>query len=247
MDKTYRLLLVDDEETFRLSTADLLRLEGFDVDTAGDAEAALALMAHYQYDLFIADINMPGNHDLAFVHSISDVVPGVPVILITGYPSMQTAIKAVRMPVVAYLVKPVDMPSLTMHCEMALKATETRKAVEKAQERISQWDLALQQMKESASRQALVKEGTLLQSFLGLTMENIIGSLVDLNHLTQSLSQGEAITLPCNIKECREMNRMKVTLKETIDVLEETKHAFKSKQLFALRKHLEEVLSSLED
>ena len=56
-----RILVADDEETFAESTADLLRREGYQCDTAREASIAATLLAGSQYDLLIADIRMPGN------------------------------------------------------------------------------------------------------------------------------------------------------------------------------------------
>jgi len=246
MSNTLRLLLVDDEETFRLSSADLLRLEGYRVDAAADAQSALVLMSQYNYDLIISDINMPGNDDLAFIHAIERAAPGTPVILVTGYPSVDTAIDAVRLPVVDYLIKPVNMADLKVHCEIAVQAVETRKAMDKAQQRVVQWETAITQMKMPAAGSVNAQTSHQLQSFLNVTMDNILGSIMDLNRLTQSLAQNEEPVIPCVAAQCPELNRVKAMLTEAVNVLEETKTAFKSKRLYALRKKLEATLLSLE-
>ncbi|HRP08038.1 MAG TPA: response regulator, partial [Gemmatimonadales bacterium] len=60
-----RILLADDEPVFAEATADLLRREGYDVDTVGDALAAIAAVEVTSYDLVISDLEMPGNDDMA--------------------------------------------------------------------------------------------------------------------------------------------------------------------------------------
>ena len=95
MESHGQLLLADDEEIFLQSTADLLRLEGFSVDCAKDAHEAARLLREFRYDVLISDIRMPGNLDLALVHGISEPNAGIPVILMTGYPSAPTAIQAI--------------------------------------------------------------------------------------------------------------------------------------------------------
>ncbi|MDM7916105.1 MAG: response regulator [Candidatus Eisenbacteria bacterium] len=59
-----RILIVDDEETFRESTAEILRGEGYDCDSAPDSARAAVLLADHEYDLVIADIFMP----LSLIH-----------------------------------------------------------------------------------------------------------------------------------------------------------------------------------
>src|SRR5689334_4884686 len=97
------ILIADDEQTFLDSTADLLRREGYQVQCAPDAPSAVALLRQNSFDLLIADINMPGNPDLELISEVRRSATGLPVILVTGYPSTKTAIHAVQLAVVSYL------------------------------------------------------------------------------------------------------------------------------------------------
>ncbi len=107
-----RILIADDEESFLYSTADILRREGYDCSYASDAIAATEMLRKESYDLLIADIKMQGNSDLEFIKALPQIAGEMPVILVTGYPSLHSAIESIQLPVVAYLVKPFELNEL---------------------------------------------------------------------------------------------------------------------------------------
>lgn len=112
MSQTPRLLLVDDEETFLWATAELLRDEGYLCDCATDGYQALDFLSAHRYQLLIADLQMPGNMQFELIEKLEHLAPAMPVILVTGYPSLDSAIRAVELPVIAYLIKPFDFDDL---------------------------------------------------------------------------------------------------------------------------------------
>lgn len=107
-----RILLADDEELFLHSTADLLRRQGYECDCAVDARTAVEMLGKKSYDLLIADIKMPGNPDLEFIKELPRIAEGMPAILVTGYPSLNSAIQSIQLPVVSYLIKPFEFSDL---------------------------------------------------------------------------------------------------------------------------------------
>lgn len=119
MSQPLRLLLADDEETFLRATIELLRDEGYACDGATDGFRALGLLAARRYDLLIADLEMPGNLQFELIEQVELIAPGMPVIVVTGYPTLGSAIRAVELPVVAYLVKPFDFSELLKHVQKA--------------------------------------------------------------------------------------------------------------------------------
>jgi len=112
MESAGHLLVADDEEIFLLTTADLLRQEGFTVDCARNGTEARALLASRPYDVLVSDIRMPGNAGLELLKDIPEPSRGLPVILVTGFPSMATALEALGSSVLGYLLKPLDFKEL---------------------------------------------------------------------------------------------------------------------------------------
>ena len=116
-----RILIADDEETFLYSTADLLRKQGYQCDCALDAAAAAELLRANDYDLLIADIKMPDNEELEFIQGIPLIAEDMPIILVTAYPSLYSAIQSVQLPVVAYMIKPIEFDELLVRVQRSIK------------------------------------------------------------------------------------------------------------------------------
>ncbi len=106
------ILVVDDEERQREIYRDILEDEGYQTETAPSGEAALPLLAQKRFDLVVTDLNLTGMTGIQLLKEILAADPTVAVILITGYPSIQSAIEATKRGVYQYLEKPVDRDKL---------------------------------------------------------------------------------------------------------------------------------------
>src|SRR5262245_8723121 len=131
-----RILIADDDSAFRLATQTLLRRQGFECESAPDAAVAAGMLATADFDLLLADIHMPGNAGLELVEQLPQVVAALPVILLTGHPSVQSAARSVRLRVVAYLVKPCDVEELLTIADQAVANYRAYRAVNLNRERI---------------------------------------------------------------------------------------------------------------
>ena len=107
-----RILVVDDEERQREIYRDILQSEGYNSETAANGEAAVKMLDHSRFDLVITDLNMPGMTGLELLAEIVVDDPTVAVIMITGFPSIKSAVEATRKGVYQYLEKPVDRDAL---------------------------------------------------------------------------------------------------------------------------------------
>jgi DNA-binding response OmpR family regulator len=235
-----RILLADDEVTFLSSTADLLRREGYECVTVPDGVQALEQVSRSEFDLLITDLEMPGNSDLTLVRRIAESSGGLPVIILTGYPSVRSAIACVELPVAAYLVKPVVFPELLSRVEHAVQRFRSYRALESAERRLRDWRQEFQNL-------ATIKGGGAVPApaidvFLSLTLRNVMGSLTDLDQLGRALSGRSVDEHPCQLMNCPRGAQLHEAVRETIEVLEQTKSAFKSKQLGELRHKLELLL-----
>ncbi len=106
------ILVVDDEQRQREIYHDILEDEGYHTETAPSGEVALPLLAQKRFDLIITDLNLTGMTGIQLLAEILGADPTVAVILITGYPSIQSAIEATKRGVYQYLEKPVDRDKL---------------------------------------------------------------------------------------------------------------------------------------
>src|SRR5436309_316649 len=109
---TGRILLADDEVLFRETLASYLRQIGYECVCAPDSASAIQLLGASSFDLLISDLEMPGNQDMALIRQMSTLAAGLPVILLTAHPTMESAAQSVQLPVAAYLVKPPNLDEL---------------------------------------------------------------------------------------------------------------------------------------
>jgi len=237
-----RVLIADDEETLLMATADLLRREGFEVETVRDGETALTRVRDASYDLLISDLEMPGNEDLDLVKQVAEVAGGLPIIIITGFPSTRSAIASIELPVSAYLLKPVAFPDLLARVRTAVSRFQSYQAMRRAEDRLQKWrdDFKNISAMSTAGRTGPVMPG--VDAFLALTLRNVMGSLTDLEQLGQALNKEGVNQHPCQLINCPRGSQLYAALQETVAVLEETKSAFKSKTLGELRHKLELML-----
>jgi len=104
---------VDDEVTTRLSLAELLRLEGYEVQIAASGEEALAILAQEEpFDLMVVDIKMPGIDGLQLTEAVQQRSPDTVIILLTAFGSLETAIQALRRGAHDYLLKPCPVSQI---------------------------------------------------------------------------------------------------------------------------------------
>jgi two-component system OmpR family response regulator len=107
-----KVLLVDDEQEFLELTAERLAQRLFPCVTASSGERALQLLQSERFDCAIVDVRMPGMDGIELLGRIRRDFPGVPVILLTGYASVELGVRAMELGAFEYLMKPVDLDEL---------------------------------------------------------------------------------------------------------------------------------------
>lgn len=107
MSRSGRILVVDDEINARTALAELLRDEGYEVETAPDAVKALGKHAWFAPHVVITDLEMPGMNGLELVHKLREASHPPQVIVMTAYGGVPSAVAAMRAGASDYLMKPV--------------------------------------------------------------------------------------------------------------------------------------------
>ena len=232
------ILLADDEPTFLNATADLLRAEGYTCETVADGESALARVGAQQFDVLITDLEMPGNSDLELVKHVAAQNGGLPVIILTGYPSVRSAVACIELPVAAYLTKPVSFPALLERVAASVRRFRSWQGMQRVEERLRTWQTDFEHISNANAKSSLPSPDV----FLSLTLRNVMGSLTDLDHMTRAINNRPVGETPCQLMNCPRGAQLQSAVTETIRVLEETKGAFKSQTLGELRKNLELLL-----
>jgi DNA-binding response OmpR family regulator len=121
IEQNFLILVVDDEEKMRRSLADILRLEGYRVDTAANGEEACERLENARYDLVLLDLKMPGMDGLEVLKFVRSSGIDAQVILLTAHGSMESAIGALREGAHDYLLKPCPPKEILGSVGVALK------------------------------------------------------------------------------------------------------------------------------
>jgi CheY-like chemotaxis protein len=246
MELNGQILLADDEEPFARNTVKLFEKHGYACDWAPDAATAMGRLKEQPYDVVVADIRMPGNPQLEFIHEISSWDERPPVILITGYPSMESAVDAVGLPVVAYLIKPFEFDELLSRVQDAQKFKWARNAVATAREADTRWREELDKVEAGLPDGREAGAPVPVEALVELTMRRAYDSLKSLHELNRMMASPGSAADMCEMVGCPRLGELKAVIEETVDTLEETKSSFKSRRLKELREKLETVLKNMQ-
>lgn len=120
-DRPARILIIDDEKCLRFSFERFLAAEGHEVSTAADFDEALNLLQNGGYDLVFSDIVLGGRTGIEVLRALREYDQSTPVVMITGFPNVDTAAEAVRLGAYDYISKPVVKKDLLQVARSALK------------------------------------------------------------------------------------------------------------------------------
>jgi len=237
MDTKGTILLADDEEVFLEATHDLLEEEGFSCFKARNAQELSTSLNTIDFDLLITDLNMPGNQVLEMVDEIRKRFLAIPVIVVTGYPSIPSAVESVRLNVLEYMIKPIDYQNLLDVARQGVEHKQILRSVRKAREEVLHRADQLEKIEHTLSR-------------FGNTIPN--REMADFNFEpaeshgdqesqgpSRATEQAGMATFPLELSSYVQLRE---ALYETIEILQKTKGSFRSKVLADLRHKLEKLL-----
>ena len=122
MKKSWRILVVDDEEVMRVSLAAWLAEDGYDVETAASGREAIAMAAASEYAMYFVDLKMPPGIDgIETMMEIRKQRPDAAVIIITAYATVDTAITAMKEGAQEYIVKPCNPEEISLLVNRIIK------------------------------------------------------------------------------------------------------------------------------
>lgn len=116
-----RLLLVDDEIPFVANLLKLLSRRGYDVSTAHDGDTALRLVQEREFDVVILDQNMPGKDGITVLRELKKKQPHLEVVILTGYGSVDMALKGFELGIYDYTSKPIQLADLEAKIRQAFQ------------------------------------------------------------------------------------------------------------------------------
>jgi DNA-binding NtrC family response regulator len=132
-----RVLIVDDEANARMALAELLRDEGYSVETAADGFKALPKLDEFAPDVVVTDLKMPGIDGIELMHKVRERDPDCVLVVMTAYGAIDTAVKAMREGAADYLTKPINIEEMSLVLARELERKRLRAEAGQLRERLA--------------------------------------------------------------------------------------------------------------
>ena len=131
-----KILIIDDERPIRSTLIDILEYEKHKVDGAENGLVGLQMLSEGKYDLVFCDIKMPEMDGIKVLEKILEMRPDIPVIMISGHGTVETAVEAIKIGAFDFIEKPLDLNRILVTIKNALDRsdliTETKKTKAKS-------------------------------------------------------------------------------------------------------------------
>src|SRR6185295_1890203 len=201
-----RILIIDDEKAIRNTLRDILAYEKFDVDEAADGAEGLKKVEAGDYDVVLCDIKMPKMDGIEVLAKILIAKPDVPVVMISGHGTIETAVDALKKGAYDYISKPPDLNRLLVTVRNALDRTslitETktlRRKIFKTREMIGEAP-SLAKIKEMIDRVAPTEARVLITGSNGTGKELVARWIHEKsNHASEALIEVNCAAIPSEL------------------------------------------------
>lgn len=171
------ILVIDDEVSIRKTLIEILSFEGYKTQEASDGEQGIKIFSEHKFDAVLCDIKMPKMDGMEFLNKALEVAPDVPVIMISGHGTIETAVEAVKKGAYDFISKPPDLNRLLITIKNALDkgtlVSETRvlrKKISKVQEIVGDSD-PIKRIKETIDKVAPTEARVLVTGENGVGKE----------------------------------------------------------------------------
>ena len=174
------ILLIDDEAIALTNLTHVLKREGYDVTACKDGEAGLEALKRSDFDLVLTDLKMPGIDGMAVLHQVHANHPDVPVIMITGHATLDSAVEAMKAGAHHYLAKPFRLAEAREVVRSALDMRRIKRENQELRLRVEQLqnphtiitqDLGMQRLLETARRIATTDSSVVIHGESGTGKE----------------------------------------------------------------------------
>lgn len=194
-----QILIIDDERAIRKTLGEILSYEGYKVEEASDGEEGLKKFKEKNYDVVLCDIKMPKLDGIEFLDKAREANPDIPIIMISGHGTIETAVEAVKKGAFDYISKPPDLNRLLITLRNAMDktslVTETKvlkRKVGKVQEMIGN-SPAIQRIKDTIEKVAPTDARVLITGENGVGKELVARWL----HEKSNRSTGPLVEVNC--------------------------------------------------
>ena len=194
-----RILAVDDESSIRETLRSILETEGYAVEVAQDGREALDLFKNQNFDVVLCDVKMQGMDGIEVLVALRELAPDLPVIMISGHGTIDTAVESLRKGAYDYIQKPLDLNRLLVSLRNALDrnslVAETQRLRQKVQQEneIVGDSAAIQEVRTMMQRVASTNARVLITGENGTGKELVARGI----HQQSALVNGPFIEVNC--------------------------------------------------
>jgi DNA-binding NtrC family response regulator len=128
MEKSVRILIVDDDETIRKVLEAILQEEGYVTDSVDTGKKAVEKTEKQYYNVALLDVRLPDIEGIELLTKLHDTTPKMRKIIVTGFPTLQNAVAAVNQGADAYIMKPFDVEKMLLTIKEQLRKQGEEKA-----------------------------------------------------------------------------------------------------------------------
>jgi DNA-binding NtrC family response regulator len=196
------ILLIDDEAIALTNLTHVLKREGYDVTACKNGESGLEALKHGDFDLVLTDLKMPGIDGMEVLRQVQASEPDVPVIMITGHATLDSAVEAMKAGAHHYLAKPFRLAEAREVVRSALEMRRIRRENQELRLRVEQLqnphtiitqDLGMQRLLETARRIATTDSSVVIHGESG-TGKELLARYI---HQSSRRSEGPFIAFNC--------------------------------------------------
>ncbi len=195
--KTARILVVDDDPGQRSLLETFLRAKGYRTHSAASGEAAIQLLALEPCAMMISDVRMPGMSGIETLRRVREKHPALPVLLVTAFADIRSAVAAMRDGAVNYLAKPIDLDELMVSVRLALSPGAGPVAIESGERPLPEGVVVQSPLMQAVFRDVAVIAPS--ESRVLLTGESGVGKEVvaDVIHRWSPRAAGALVKVSC--------------------------------------------------
>lgn len=238
-----RVLLVEDEETLIATLGELIRRRGHQCEIATSVEEGLTLLQE-PFDAVITDIHLPDGNNLEMLEAIEQLPDAPPVIIITGYPSLENAVHAIDRHAFAYRIKPFDFTELLGLVDQAIGQGRLRRHIHHSADRVGNLARELNRLSNNTSSSCRKGLEQTVTDYLLLLLGSNAEALAEIMEILQSMDCVAGDTPIRKISRHPDAEMFKAAVEHTVKVLDATRRSFKSRELADLRHQLEVALAA---
>ena len=140
-----RVLVIDDEQFVRDLLQDFFTKMEFSVVAAADGSSGIAACRRAEFDVALVDLKMPGKSGIEVLGELRRIDPSLPVIVMTGYPTIDSSIEAIRQGAYDYIIKPFKLQQLKELVDRAVREQSMSREIEDLRERLGRVESELRQ------------------------------------------------------------------------------------------------------